>query len=164
MTLRSIGMLAAALCVAASPVLAQRGGGQRDAGPSGPPKVLIVPGVRAGTSAFALVNYPEMKPLVAGQMDFKHYHTSAEIEEWMRKWAKEHPDFVEMYSVGKSFGGRDIWQLTITNKKTGKDTDKPAAFFVGGRHSGEIRHGECALSCLVLHRELRQGRRCHQAD
>ncbi len=144
MSLRSIGMLAATLCVAASPVLAQRGG-QRDAGPSGPPKVLIVPGVRAGTSAFALVNYPEMQPLVAGQMDFKHYHNSVEIEEWMRKWVKEHPDFVEMYSVGKTFGGRDIWQLTLTSKKTGKDTDKPAAFFEGGRHSGEITGTESAL-------------------
>jgi len=144
MTLRSLGFLAALLVAAASPAVAQRGAPRND-GPSGPPKVLIVPGVRAGTSAFALANYPEMKPLVAGQMDFKHYHTSAEIEDWMRKWAREHPEFVELVSVGKSFGGRDIWQLTLTSRKTGKDTDKPAAFFEGGRHSGEITGTESAL-------------------
>jgi len=144
MTLRSLGLLAAALCLAASPSPAQRGA-PRDAAPSGPPKVLVVPGVRAGPSAFLLANYPEMKPLVPGQMDFKHYHTSAEIGEWMRKWVNEHPDLVTLYSVGKSFGDQDIWQMTLTSKKTGKDTDKPAAFFEGGRHSGEITGTESAL-------------------
>lgn len=144
MTLRSIGLLVIALCAAAAPSPAQRGA-PRDQAPAAPPPVLVVPGVRSGSSAFLLANYPEMKPLVPDQMDFRHYHTSAEIEEWMRKWAKEHPDFVELYSVGRSFGGRDIWQLTLTNRKTGKDTDKPAAFFEGGRHSGEITGTESAL-------------------
>jgi len=143
MTLRSLGFLAA-LSVAASSAAAQRGA-QRPEGPSGPPKVHVVPGVRTGPSAFPLTNYEQVKPLVPGQMDFKHYHTSIEIEQWMQKWAKEHPDLVDLYVVGKSFGGRDIWQLTLTDKKTGKDTDKPAAFFEGGRHSGEITATESAF-------------------
>lgn len=109
------------------------------------PRVLIVPGERAGTSVFPLTDYSEIKPLVAGKIDWKHYHSSAEIEEFMRTWAKERPDIVKLYSVGKSFGGRDIWQLTLTNTKTGADTDKPAAFFEGGRHSGEITSTESAF-------------------
>src|SRR5688572_30193615 len=40
------------------------------------PRVLVVAGQRAGPSAFPLTNYPETRPLVPGQMDFKHYHTS----------------------------------------------------------------------------------------
>jgi hypothetical protein len=108
-------------------------------------KVLVVPGQRAGTSVFPLTNYVETKPLVAGQIDWKHYHTSAEIEEFMHKWAKERPDLIDLYVVGKSFGGRDVWQMTLTNKKTGKHTDKPAAFFDGGRHSGEISGTESAF-------------------
>jgi hypothetical protein len=108
-------------------------------------KVLVVPGQRAGTSVFPLTNYAETKPLVAGQIDWKHYHTSAEIEEFMQRWAKERPDLIDLYVVGKSFGGRDVYQMTITNKKTGKDTDKPAAFFDGGRHSGEISGTESAF-------------------
>ncbi|MBC7788785.1 MAG: peptidase [Anaerolineae bacterium] len=78
-------------------------------------------------------------------MDWKHYHTSAEIEMWMRKWAEDYPDLVELYSVGQSYSGRNLWQLTLTNKKTGKHTDKPAAFFEGGRHSGEITATESAF-------------------
>lgn len=109
------------------------------------PKVLVVPGERHGTSVFPLTNYPEVQPLVPGQLDWKHYHTSAEIEEFMRQWAQRYPNLVDLYSVGKSFGGRDIWQMTLTNKRTGADTDKPAAFFEGGRHSGEITSTESAF-------------------
>ncbi len=136
-------VLAAATSV---PILhAQAAGGagapQRDS----TPRTFVVPGERSGTSVFPLANYAEIKPLVPGRIDWKHYHSSAEIEEFMRKWAKDHPDIVQLYTVGKSFGGRDIWQMTLTNKKTGPDTDKPAAFFEGGRHSGEITSTESAF-------------------
>jgi hypothetical protein len=108
-------------------------------------KVFVVPGERAGPSVFPLTNYPEVQPRQAGTLDWQHYHTSAEIEMWMKKWADDHPEIVELYAVGESFGGRTLWQLTLTNKKTGKDTDKPAAFFEGGRHSGEITATESAF-------------------
>ena len=108
-------------------------------------KVFVVPGERAGASVFPLVNYPETKPLVPGQIDWKHYHTNDEINFFLRQWAERHPDIVQLYEVGTSFGGTPIWQLTLTNRKTGKDTDKPAAFFEGGRHSGEITATESAF-------------------
>ncbi|HYC52918.1 MAG TPA: M14 family metallopeptidase [Gemmatimonadaceae bacterium] len=108
-------------------------------------KMFVVPGSRAGTSVFPLVNYPETKPLVWGQIDWKHYHTNDEINHFMREWAQKYPDLVHLYEVGRSFGGEPIWQMTLTNKKTGKDTDKPAAFFEGGRHSGEITATESAF-------------------
>lgn len=105
----------------------------------------MVPGERHGPSAFPLANYDAVKPKVPGQMDFQHYHTREEIEWWMNKWAAEHPDIVELYEVGRSFGGVPIMQMTLTNKSTGKATDKPAAFFEGGRHSGEITSTESVL-------------------
>jgi hypothetical protein len=108
-------------------------------------KVFVVPGERAGASVFPLTNYPETKPLVPGQVDWQHYHTNDEINAFMRQWADRFPDIVSLYTVGNSFGGVPIWQLTLTNRKTGKDTDKPAAFFEGGRHSGEITATESAF-------------------
>ncbi|WP_202805862.1 M14 family metallopeptidase [Actinopolymorpha alba] len=104
-----------------------------------------VPGDRDGPSEFPVVRYAELQPKVPGKMDFEHFHSSKEINWWLRKWAYEHPDITELYEVGKSFGGEPIYQLTITNKATGKDTDKPAAFFEGGRHSGEITSTESVL-------------------
>lgn len=143
-----VSILPGFLCVTmfAAPVLAQRGGGRGGAAPRDTVKrVHIVPGKRDGTSVFPLTNYPETQPVVPGQMDFRHYHTSAEIEEWMRKWAAQYPNLVDLYVVGKSFGERDVWQMTLTNKSTGKHTDKPAAFFDGGRHAGEISGTESSL-------------------
>jgi hypothetical protein len=152
--MRSLHRAIVVMLLVATTVGAQgRGGGGR----GGPPaqrdtvkRVHVVPGDRDGPSMFALTNYPELKPVVAGQVDFKHYHTSAEIEQFMQKWAKDYPDLVDLYVVGKSFGGRDLWQMTITNKKTGRDVDKPAAFFEGGRHSGEISGTEATFYLMWM--------------
>ncbi len=95
-----------------------------------------VAGVRDGISVFPKVDYAQLKPLAAGEVDFKHYHSYEETAALLKMWAAKCPDLVDLYSAGQSFEGRDIWQLTITNKKTGKDTDKPAFYLEGGRHAG----------------------------
>jgi hypothetical protein len=140
--------LAAALLFAASLAGTAAAQTRAAANDSTRPRVLRVAGERAGPSVFPLTDYPEVRPLVAGQLDWKHYHSSTEIEEWMRKWAAQYPDLVSLYQVGEAFSGRPVWQVTLTNKKTGKDTDKPAAFFEGGRHSGEITATESAFYLL----------------
>jgi hypothetical protein len=110
------------------------------------PKLMYtVAGERHGVSFFPLVDYPETKPKIEGEMDFSHYHKYAEVVAFLNKWAKDYPDLVEVYSVGQTFEGREIWQMTITNKATGKDTDKPAMFLEGNRHSGEVTAAESAL-------------------
>jgi hypothetical protein len=104
-----------------------------------------VGGLRDGASVFPKTNYVQTRPLKAGEVDFKHYATPEEALSLLRMWAARYPDLVEVYSVGKSFEDRDIWQITITNKKTGKDTDKPAFFIEGGRHAGEVTGIEATL-------------------
>ena len=112
---------------------------------SQPTKAYIVGGVRHGASFFPPADYPMTKPKIQGQIDFQHYHKYDEVVFFLNKWAKDYPNLVDLYSVGKSFEGRDIWQITITNKAAGKDTDKPGMFIEGNRHSGEVTAGECAL-------------------
>lgn len=102
-------------------------------------------GHRDGVSVFPRVAYPQVKPLKDGEVDFAHYHTYEEATALLRTWAAAHPDLVELYSVGRSLEGREIWQITITNRKTGKHTDKPAFFIEGGRHAGEISGIEATL-------------------
>lgn len=134
------------LLIAPAPASAQGGFGQgQRAQRDTVRRVLTIPGQRDGTSTFPLTNYAETTPKQWGVMDFEHYHTTEELNYWMDRWATEKPDIVEKVQVGTSFGGQPIWQLTITNKKTGKHTDKPAAFFEGGRHSGEITSSESIL-------------------
>jgi hypothetical protein len=110
-----------------------------------PTKAYIVGGVRQGASFFPPVEYPMTKPKTPGVIDFSHYHRYGEVNIFLTQWAKDFAGIVDLYSVGKSFEGRDVWQITITNKATGKDTDKPAMFIEGNRHSGEVTAAECTL-------------------
>lgn len=109
------------------------------------PKPYTVGGERQGVSFFPRVAYEAVKPKAAGVLDFSHYPVNGELQEILRKWEKEYPGLVTLYSVGKSFEGRDIWQMTITNRATGPDTDKPAMFLEGNRHSGEVTGTVSAL-------------------
>jgi len=111
-------------------------------------KSYTVAGYRHGISFFKPADYDETKPLKEGELDFKHYHTYDEVVSFLKKWAEEYPDLLDIYVAGKSFEGRDIWQATLTNTKTGKDTDKPAMAIDANRHSGEVTSAESALWLL----------------
>ena len=117
-------------------------------------ELYLVGGERHGRSFFPKVDYPEVKPLKEGELDFRHFHTYDEVNQLLKKWARRYPELVELYAVGKSFEGRDIRQVTVTNSKTGKDTDKPAMYIEGGRHSAEITSSESVL--WLLHHLLTQ--------
>jgi hypothetical protein len=104
-----------------------------------------VSGFRHGISFFPKVKYPQVQYEVGASLTFNKYHSANVIYTWLDRWASKYPDLVDLYEVGKSYEGRPIFQITITNKKTGKDTDKPAAYFEGGRHSIEVTTSECVL-------------------
>jgi len=101
-------------------------------------KNYTIKGYRHGVSFFPKVKYPEVEYTPSSTLTFDKYHTANVIYHWMRKWAEQYPNLIDMYEVGFSYEGRPIYQITLTNKNTGKATDKPAAFFEGGRHSGEV--------------------------
>ncbi len=101
--------------------------------------------MRHGVSYFPEVKLMQVQYETEESLMFDRYHSSNVIYDWLERWADKYPDLIDLYEVGQSFEGRPIMQVTLTNKKTGKDTDKPAAFFEGGRHSGEITGAECVL-------------------
>ncbi|HET8865132.1 MAG TPA: M14 family metallopeptidase [Gracilimonas sp.] len=107
--------------------------------------MYTVSGERHGISFFEQHRFPEVEYEAGDELTFDTYHTVDVMYAWYKKWAEQYPDIVELYEVAKSFEGRPILQMTITNKETGKDTDKPAAYFEGGRHSGEITSSESIL-------------------
>ncbi|NLJ44557.1 MAG: peptidase [Bacteroidales bacterium] len=104
-----------------------------------------VSGFRHGVSFFPKIKFREVQYEAGDSLTFDRYHSQDVIYSWLERWEKEYPDLVSLYEVGYSFEGRPILQMTLTNKKTGKDTDKPAAFFEGGRHSGEVTGSECVM-------------------
>jgi len=110
----------------------------------------LVPDGRHGPSHFPRVRHPEVEYEAGATLTWDRYHTVDVMYEWMRRWAERYPEIVELYQVGTSFEGRPILQVTLTNTATGPATDKPAAYFEGGRHSGEITSSESVL-WLIQH-------------
>ncbi len=126
----------------------QQGPGQQLSSASGKdskPKNYIVAGTRQGVSFFPKVEFRTVQYKPTDTLAFDKYHSMDVVYAWLNRWQEKYPDLIDLYEVGKSFEGRPILQITLTNKKTGKDTDKPAAFFEGGRHSGEVTGTETVL-------------------
>lgn len=116
--------------------------------------IYTVGGQRHGISFFPRVQHPGVEYTPGDTLSFDRYHTYGVICYWMTRWAEEHPEIVTLYEVGRSYEGRPVMQMTLTSSKNGTDTDKPAAFFEGNRHSGEITSAE---SVLWLARHLIEG-------
>jgi hypothetical protein len=143
------GILLAILCGAAQFVVA--GTLQDEEGTQGEEQATewyIVGGERHGVSFFRSEKFPEVEYEAGERLTFDRYHTVDVIYTWLNRWAEKYPELLQVYEVGKSFEGRPILQVTLTNRDKGADTDKPAAYFEGGRHSGEVTGTESALWLL----------------
>ncbi|MEN2283299.1 M14 family metallopeptidase [Algoriphagus sp. SE2] len=79
------------------------------------------------------------------EIAFNRYYTYEGLVDNMKKIAAAHPDIAKIESIGKSYQGRDMMTLTITDFSAGKDTDKPAMWIDGNIHSNEIQGGEFSL-------------------
>jgi hypothetical protein len=69
---------------------------------------------------------------------FNRYYRYDEITEYLKAVAAAYPGLARLESVGKSYAGRDIWALTLTNQATGPDSEKPAIYVDGNIHAGEV--------------------------
>jgi hypothetical protein len=78
-------------------------------------------------------------------MRWNHYNDYGMITLFCQDLAKAYPDLVKLESMGKSYQGRDIWVLTITDTKTGNPTRKPGFYIDGNIHSNEIQGSEVAM-------------------
>lgn len=79
------------------------------------------------------------------QVSWNKYNTYDGIADLCKKLAKEYPDLVTMESAGKSYEGRDIIALTISDKKNMDPSEKPGFYIDGNIHSNEIQGTEMAL-------------------
>ncbi|MDR1408613.1 MAG: hypothetical protein LBJ23_11315 [Tannerella sp.] len=108
-------------------------------------KIYTVAGYRHGISFFPKVKNKHVTYEAENELRFDKFHSAEVIYTWMKRFAETYPDLVDLYEIARSYEGRPILQMTLTRKKTGKPTDKPAAFFEGNRHSGEVTSAESVL-------------------
>lgn len=79
-------------------------------------------------------------------MSWNRYNDHAGITDICKKIAAAHPELCKLESIGKSFQGRDLWCLTISDFKNGGDVSrKPAMYIDGNIHSNEVQGSEFAL-------------------
>jgi murein tripeptide amidase MpaA len=69
---------------------------------------------------------------------FDHYYRYDELTRILNEFAQEFPLLVRLESIGKSYEGRDVWLMTLTNAATGADKEKPALWVDGNIHASEV--------------------------
>ncbi len=85
---------------------------------------------------------------------FDTYYRYDELVRFLTGWAEAHPELVRLEPVGKSYEGREIYVVRITNYKTGLDVDKPAFWVDGNIHATELAG---SAACLHLIQRLLTG-------
>jgi murein tripeptide amidase MpaA len=78
-------------------------------------------------------------------LTFDHYYRYSELTDILKGFAETFPGLCKLDSIGKSFEGRDIWCVTLTNSTTGADTGKPAFWVDGNIHATEVSPSVCAV-------------------
>ncbi len=83
-----------------------------------------------------------------GGVDWNRYYSSGEVEQILREFHQLYPELTELFSIGESLEGRDLWVMEITAEITGPASEKPALYLDGGIHSGELTGSQVALFAL----------------
>lgn len=78
-------------------------------------------------------------------VSWNRYNDYAAITEICKKLANAYPDLVKLESMGKSYLGKEMWVMTISDFKKGDPSKKPAMYIDGNIHSNEIQGSEFAL-------------------
>ena len=86
-------------------------------------------------------------------INFGKHRAFGELVGVMKRLAEAYPDLSQLYSIGKSLQGRDLWTMEITNKKTGPSHEKPGLWVDGNTHAGEVTGSAVCLKTIwhLLH-------------
>ncbi|MDZ8085528.1 MAG: M14 family metallopeptidase [Nostoc sp. DedQUE12b] len=79
---------------------------------------------------------------------FDKYYRYEDLTRILHSYAKEFPQLVHIESIGKSYEGRDIWLLTVTNFASGAHQEKPALWVDGNIHATELAPSSVCLYLL----------------
>jgi murein tripeptide amidase MpaA len=77
--------------------------------------------------------------------EWDKYHSTEETHAVLKSWATAYPDLTNLYSIGKTLKGTELMVLEISNKATGEAETKPAYYYDGNIHAGELAGAEVSL-------------------
>ncbi|MFL5679069.1 MAG: M14 family zinc carboxypeptidase [Chloroflexota bacterium] len=76
------------------------------------------------------------------------FHTYAELAADSLAVANAHPAIVKRFSIGKSYQGRDLWAVKISDN-VNVDEAEPEVYFDGGTHARE--HMSVEMTLAIMH-------------
>jgi murein tripeptide amidase MpaA len=80
------------------------------------------------------------------EVHWDRYHDYAEATMLLKELAAAHPGYARLESIGTSFGGRELWVLTVTDFANGGDAARKPGFWIDGAiHANEIQASEVVL-------------------
>jgi hypothetical protein len=87
---------------------------------------------------------------MAATYDFDRFLRYGELVEWLETLRSTHPDLVAIETYGRSFEGRDLVLVTVTDTAAGSHDTKPAHWIDASIHAVELT--ATVAACRVLQR------------
>ncbi len=106
--------------------------------------VVRVPGLLAAALFTVILTAPAPAADPA-PIDWAEHHDHQLVTQMVQQWAADYPNLVTVESIGESVQGRQLWLLTLTNRQTGKASEKPALWIDGNSDGGQVLSKEVAL-------------------
>ncbi|MEJ7625632.1 MAG: M14 family metallopeptidase [Ferruginibacter sp.] len=78
-------------------------------------------------------------------VSWNRYNDYAGIAEILKKISTAYPKLARLESIGKSYDGREIWCIAITDYSKGDASRKPGMYIDGNIHSNEVQGSEFSL-------------------
>lgn len=78
-------------------------------------------------------------------MKHDRYYDYQEMTAELKALAASHANFAKLYAIGRSFAGREVWVMEITNPETGAPETKPGYYLDAQIHAEEHATSSVAL-------------------
>ncbi|XP_033970882.1 carboxypeptidase D [Trematomus bernacchii] len=106
-------------------------------------KTRLVPS-KGGNSSPA-VRPPEHQPIQP--QEFRH-HNYADMELFLRKYSSEYPSITNLYKIGRSVEGRELYVMAISDNPTVHEHGEPEFKYVANMHGNEVVSRELMLNLI----------------
>ena len=84
----------------------------------------------------------------APELTFDHNYTYKEVVAYLNGLVKAYPNITKLHTIGKSYLGKDLLVLEITNHATGKPLEKPGYWIDGNLHASEVMGAAVCLKTI----------------